>query len=163
LPSDWIGFGAAPENVGGTFTITQQPANVNAVPGTRATFRVGTDTTTPLYYQWRRDGVDIPGATCATYSLDVTPADVGARFSVKVSIIGGGSQQSSEATLTSGVTLTATRTGPNQYQFTWADASYQLQQAPAVTGPWSIVPGATSGFTLTIPATGNGFFRLIKP
>jgi hypothetical protein len=163
LPSDWIGFGAAPENVGGTFNITQQPASVSAVPGTRVTFRVGTDTTTPLYYQWRRDGVDIPGATCATYSLDVTPADAGARFSVKVSIIGGGSQESSEATLSSGVALTVTRTGPNQYQFTWTDASYQLQQAPTVTGAWSIVPGATSGFILTIPATGNGFFRLIKP
>lgn len=163
LPSDWIGYGAAPENVGGTFNITQQPASVSVVPGTRVTFRVGTDTTTPLYYQWRRNGVDIPGATCATYSLDVTPADGGARFSVLVSIIGGGSKESSEATLNTGVALTAVRIAPNQYQFTWTDPAYQLQQAPTVTGAWNTVPGAVSGFTLTIPATGNGFLRLIKP
>jgi hypothetical protein len=163
LPADWIGSGAVPENVGGTFNITQQPASLSTVAGARATFRVGTDTTTPLYYQWRRDGVDIPGATCATYSLDVAAGDNGAKFSAQVSILGGDTKVTSEATLTLGVSLTATATGPRQYQLTWPDPAYQLQQAPTVTGPWTLVPGAASGFTVNVPLTGNGFYRLIKP
>jgi len=163
LPADWIGFGAAPENVGGTFNITQQPASVGTVAGARVTFRVGTDTTTPLYYQWRRDGVDIPGATCATYSLDAAAGDNGAKFSAQVSILGGDTKVTSEATLSLGISLTATATGPRQYQLTWPDPMYQLQQAPTVTGPWNLVPGAASGFTVNVPLTGNGFYRLIKP
>jgi hypothetical protein len=56
-----------------------------------------------------------------------------------------------------------TSVGANVYQLTWSDPTFQLQQAPSVTGPWAIVPGAASGMTVTIPATGNGFLRLIKP
>ena len=163
LPSDWIGFGAAPENVAGTFNITQQPASVSVAAGERVTFRVGTDTTTLLYYQWRRNGVDIPGATCATYSLDAAAGDNGARFSAQVSIIGGDTKVTSEATLSLGVSLTATATGPRQYQLTWPDPTFQLQQAPTVTGTWTTIPGAATGFIVDVPLTGNGFYRLIKP
>ncbi len=55
----------------------------------------------PLNYQWRRNGVNISGATSASYSLNPTSAaaDNGAQFSVLV-VNGAGSATSATATLT---------------------------------------------------------------
>lgn len=51
-------------------TITAQPvALLAAVPGTPATMSVTASGSEPLSYQWQRDGVDIPGATTASYQL----------------------------------------------------------------------------------------------
>jgi hypothetical protein len=102
LPADWVGGTAAPASVGGTFTITQQPASATVVSGNPVTFSVGTSTGTPLYYQWLRNGADIPGAVCPTYSFVTVQSDNGARFSVRISILAGGTQTSSEAVLTVG-------------------------------------------------------------
>jgi len=49
-------------------TIVAQPRSVLANPGQTATFRVVARGTAPLRYQWRRDNVDIPGATRASYT-----------------------------------------------------------------------------------------------
>ena len=66
--------------------ITQQPANVTVAAGNTATFSVITTGTAPLAYQWRRAGVNIAGATAATYTTPATlPADSGALYSVVVS------------------------------------------------------------------------------
>jgi hypothetical protein len=106
IPGSMLGSPAAPAGVAGNFTITQQPANVSVVAQNVATFSVGTSTDVPQCYQWyRNDGlgaVEIPGAVGARYSLTATPADNGAKFSVKVSMIGVPSQTSAEATLTVG-------------------------------------------------------------
>lgn len=55
-------------------------------------------------------------------------------------------------------TLTLTRSA-NQIQLTWLAGS--LQSAPALTGPWSVVTGATSPYTVT-PAGRAGFYRLAE-
>lgn len=80
--------------------ITTQPANqtVNAPAG--ATFSVVATGQAPLTYQWRRDGVSLPGQTSATYTLASTVgSDNGARFSVVVTNAQG-STPSNEAVLT---------------------------------------------------------------
>lgn len=65
--------------------ITAQPASVTVRDGQEASFSV-TATGSTLNYQWRRDGVDIPGATSASYTqAPASIADDGARFSVLVS------------------------------------------------------------------------------
>ena len=65
--------------------IGSQPADVTVGPGGSATFSVLASGTAPLTYQWRRNGVAIPGATADSYTVaHVTPADSGARFSVQV-------------------------------------------------------------------------------
>ena len=47
------------------------------VPGQSATFTV-TATGSNLMYQWQKDGVDIVGATSATYTIEViTESDTG--------------------------------------------------------------------------------------
>lgn len=73
------GAGPAP------LAITAQPQSVIAAAGTTATFAVAVQGgTAPYTYQWRRNGVDIAGATSASYSLAVTASDNGAGFSVRV-------------------------------------------------------------------------------
>jgi hypothetical protein len=96
---------AAPNGIAGTFTINQPPASQTVVPNSPVTFSVGTTTDVPLSYQWLRDGVEIPNtlgspSIAAQYHLMATSADNGARFSVRVSILGGATITSPEALLT---------------------------------------------------------------
>jgi hypothetical protein len=92
-------------NTGGTPTtvapaITRQPANAVAAVGTQASFSVGVTGTSPLTYQWLRNGAVIPGATGTGYTTQATTsADNGAQFSVIVSNVAG-SVTSSTALLT---------------------------------------------------------------
>ena len=81
-------------------SITTHPANQTVPAGGTATFTVAASGTPPLAYQWQRNGVDISGATSASYSLpSVTSADNGARFRARVTNAAG-SVLSNEATLT---------------------------------------------------------------
>ncbi len=69
--------------------ITQQPSNLTLELGGKATFTVKAvsfDPARSLSFQWRRDGVDIPGATGSTYVIGaVALIDDAARFTVLVS------------------------------------------------------------------------------
>jgi hypothetical protein len=49
--------------------IVEQPRNQNVRPGTNATFTVIATSSTLMRYQWRVNGVDIPGATNASYTV----------------------------------------------------------------------------------------------
>jgi glucose/arabinose dehydrogenase len=66
-------------------TITSQPANRTVQPGSSATFSVRASGTGTLRYQWRRNGVNISGATAQDYTIaSVSSSDNGARFSALV-------------------------------------------------------------------------------
>jgi Zn-dependent metalloprotease len=98
--------------VPGAVTISSQPANVSVAPGATASFSVtATGGTAPYSYQWKRGGVDIAGATSATYSFTTVAADNGAVFSVKVtdSATTPGTVTSANASLTVGTTLPVER------------------------------------------------------
>ena len=74
-----------------TITFTQEPpADLNISTGFGFIFRVAVTTSQqPIHYQWQRNGVDIPGANAATYSVNVFVAsDNGARFRCRVAIPG---------------------------------------------------------------------------
>src|SRR5215471_3652821 len=90
--------GAAPPPPQAAPQISLGPGGRAAAVGATVSFDVSA-TASPTRYQWRRNGVDIPGATMPTYSLVVGLADDGARFSV---IVGnsGGEVTSSDALLT---------------------------------------------------------------
>lgn len=67
-------------------SITAAPQAATTVEGARASFSAAATGSAPLAYQWRRGGVDIPGANAASYTTPVLAlADNGARFSVRVS------------------------------------------------------------------------------
>jgi hypothetical protein len=81
-------------------TITVQPANQTVTAGQTATFSVTATGTAPLSYQWRKNAVNISGATSASYTTPVTTvADSGEQFTVTVSN-SVGNTPSSIATLT---------------------------------------------------------------
>ena len=72
--------------VGQAPTITSQPAPQTVTVGQTATFSVIASGTSPLLYQWRKNGTVISGATGATYTTPATTAgDNGSGFSVVVS------------------------------------------------------------------------------
>jgi gliding motility-associated-like protein len=110
--------------------ITAQPASLAQCSGTNATFTV-TSTGTGLTYQWRKNAVNIAGATNASYTINnIAPADA-AGYDV---VITGtcGSVTSAIATLT-------------------------VNTAPAITGqPGSLIQCAGTNATFTVTATGNG-------
>jgi poly(3-hydroxybutyrate) depolymerase len=80
--------------------IATQPANQAVTAGQPASFTVRAAGATPLRYQWRKNGVDITGATAASLSIPaaISP-DSGASFTVVVAD-GAGSVTSTRATLT---------------------------------------------------------------
>ena len=79
--------------------ITAQPVSQTVRPGATATFVVAATGSAPLAYEWRRDGVPVPGATEATLLLPAVYATSAGGFSVVVSN-SAGSVTSSSATLT---------------------------------------------------------------
>lgn len=70
--------------------ITSQPSNKTVTVGKTAKFTVVASGTKVLKYQWQKNGVDIAGATKASYTTPATVAtDNGALFSVIVSNAAG--------------------------------------------------------------------------
>jgi hypothetical protein len=80
-------------------SITKQPVNRTISIGQTATFSVIARGNAPLSYQWRKNDVDIAGATLASYTTPPAIAgDNGSPFSVVVSN-SVGSVTSNNATL----------------------------------------------------------------
>jgi len=74
----------------GNVQITAQPAAATATVGSRAKFSVKVKATeSPVYYQWRVNGADIPNAIRSSYiTPELTDADNGKMYSVVVSVAG---------------------------------------------------------------------------
>ena len=89
--------------------ITLQPFDVTTAPNQRVSFTASASGSNPLSYQWKRNGVNIAGATAITYSI-ASPkvSDNGAKFQCVISN-NLGQVISREATLT--VTASAAPTG----------------------------------------------------
>ncbi|HEV7860549.1 MAG TPA: PQQ-dependent sugar dehydrogenase [Pyrinomonadaceae bacterium] len=81
-------------------SITTQPASQSALAGQPVTFSVAASGSQPLSYQWQRNGVNINGATGASYTIPaVAPGDNNAHFRVIVTNTFG-STTSNDAILT---------------------------------------------------------------
>src|ERR1700675_2565776 len=66
-------------------TITTQPVNTTVTVGQTANFTVTATGTTPLFYQWKKNGVNITGATNPLYTPPpTTPTDNGSHFAATV-------------------------------------------------------------------------------
>ncbi len=66
-------------------TITNQPKGGIILPGKFHFFTVGASGTPPLYYQWQKDGTNIPNATIATYLIPSATSNHTGVYSVIVS------------------------------------------------------------------------------
>ncbi|WP_146153666.1 PQQ-dependent sugar dehydrogenase [Adhaeribacter arboris] len=69
--------------------IEQQPANLTVAAGQPATFKVTATGTAPLTYQWQKNGVNISGATAATYTIASTKAADAGNYRVVVANAAG--------------------------------------------------------------------------
>ncbi len=86
--------------------IAAQPRSLAVSAGSPVTFSVGATSTLPLSYQWKRNGIDLAGATTAVLGLArAQAADAGA-YTVVVST-SAGSVTSAAATLTIGASRLA--------------------------------------------------------
>lgn len=64
--------------------VTQEPTGVSLMEGDLLSLAVNVSGTAPFEYQWKRDGIDIPGATGAQLIIpEATPAD-SAVFTVEI-------------------------------------------------------------------------------
>src|SRR5260221_12075481 len=71
-------------------TITAQPVSQTVTAGQTASFTVVATGTAPLSYKWQKSGVNIAGATAASYTTPATTtSDNGATFRVVVSNTAG--------------------------------------------------------------------------
>ncbi len=81
-------------------SIFQHPTNVTARPGELVRFAVVAAGADLLTYQWRKDGVNLPGATDREYLFNVVETGQAGTYSVVVSTLEGGSTNSLPAVLT---------------------------------------------------------------
>jgi C1A family cysteine protease len=65
-------------------TITQQPQNIVATIGASVAFSVTASGTEPMAYQWRKDGVNLPGATNTTHAISSVQLKNAGTYSVVV-------------------------------------------------------------------------------
>jgi glucose/arabinose dehydrogenase len=160
-------------------TITSDPQNQTVAVGQSATFSVSATGTTPLSFQWQRNGADIAGATSSSYTLaNAQLSDNGALFRARVTnSFGSATSNTAQLTVTSNTPPTGSITQPPagtlyqggetiNYAGTGTDAEDGNLPASAFT--WQVdfhhdthfhpfVPptsGATSG-SFTIPTTGE--------
>ncbi|MBZ5585150.1 MAG: hypothetical protein LAQ30_23670 [Acidobacteriia bacterium] len=151
----------------GVPTISAHPADRTAAAGQPVTFTVVAAGASPFEYQWRKNGMNIAGATAATLSIPaaILP-DSGASFSVAVTN-GAGSVTSRRATLsvmpaagapvilTNPARVRARRGQRATFSVTASSASpmsYQWQKGIGA-GNMSDIPGATEAAYTTPPAT----------
>jgi poly(3-hydroxybutyrate) depolymerase len=148
-------------------TIATQPADQSVTAGQPVTFTVTATDAPPLRYQWRKNGVNIGGATDAALSIPAAiSADSGASFTVVVT--SGADSPSSATSNRAMLTVTPAPEAPilitnpararvipgQQASFSvtaWSASpmSYQWQKG-TVTGNMADIPGATQA-TYTIP------------
>lgn len=136
-------------------SITQQPAAATVNLGQLASFAVVASGTAPLSYSWAFNGVPIPGASSATFSLPAATAGDAGAYTVTISN-GAGSVTSGAAALT--VVLPPTITTQPLAQTVTAGDTLTLTAAATGSDPlayqWflgtALVPGAT-GSSLVIP------------
>jgi hypothetical protein len=139
-------------------SITTQPANQTVTAGQTATFSVTATGTSPLTYQWKKNGAAISGAASATYTTPATAiSDNNAQFTVTVtnSVT---SVTSSAATLTVNVPTTISTQPANQTVTLGQTATFSVTATGTgtLTYQWkkngTAISGATSA-SYTTPAT----------
>lgn len=69
--------------------VIQQPEDVEVLQETSAVFKVRSIGSLPLAYQWKKDGMDIPGATESVFTIDIVDPDDAGDYTVRVTNAGG--------------------------------------------------------------------------
>lgn len=130
-------------------SITIHPSGQNTPVGGTATFSLSATGTAPLQYQWQKNGVDISGATSASFSTPpVTSGDNGALYRCRVSNIAG-------SVTSNTATLTVTQPPPSLANL--------VQNGDFESGlsPWSFYTNGSGSFAVVSPGfSGSNSARL---
>ena len=110
--------------------IASQPKDQLVAVNSRAEFNVTATGTSPLFYQWQKDGVNIPDATRSTLVLDRVQKIFAGQYAVIVSNVGG-------------------KTTSNKARLTVADPVVITTQPQSQT----VTAGNTATFTVTATGT----------
>src|SRR5215472_8383008 len=142
-------------------TITSQPTNQTVTAGQTATFTLVASGTTPLSYQWQKNGANIAGATSASYTTPATTtADSGSTFVVIVSNSAGTATSNSATLMVNPAPVVPTITTQPTNQTVTAGQAATFSVVASGTAPLSYqwqknganIAGATSA-SYTTPAT----------
>jgi len=138
-----------PPVTNGAPAISTQPQAASAEVGQSVTFTVIASGVAPLTYQWQRDGVDIDGATLASYTLVTTLTDDGATFHVVIansagSVISSDVQLTVAAATSGGVSGATISAGINYTLAVAADGSVLAWGAGMLGGSGDAVPGTSA-------------------
>ncbi len=155
-------------------SITTQPANQTIFAGQTATFSIIANGTSPLSYQWQKNGIGISGANSASYTTPAeTTSNNGALFSVIVSNSAGTftsnnatltvnpdpvapsiTSQPASLTITAGETatfsVTATGTAPLSYQWNHNGTAITGATSPTYTTPVETTSSNGAQFSVVV-------------
>ena len=135
-------------------SITTQPVSLSRTDGQSAAFSVVLASTAGATYRWQRNGVDIPGATAATYTIPaVAPADHGAQFRCIVYNAFGGTLSATAALTVADLTPPALLSASAPYSPGVVILTFS--EAVDLTGASFTIPGGTvTGFAAgAVPGT----------
>ena len=122
---------SAAAKVGLAPAIAAQPIALNKASGQSASFSVTATGTGPLTYQWSKDGVQIAGATAASYSISAVSAQHIGNYSVTISnALGQATSQSVGLSVTLPPAITtqpASYTVPIEELGIYADTSFDFE------------------------------------
>jgi formylglycine-generating enzyme required for sulfatase activity len=131
-------------------TIVGQPQPATVPPGQMAIFTVVATGTQPLAYQWKRNGVNLPGATASTLTINQPQASDAGDYSVVVSnSVGTVSSAPAKLTVEGGLVSTAARAvavirGGLVASITITDGGLGYTKEPTVTMSGGGGTGATA-------------------
>ena len=143
----------------------EPPSSQTVTVGTTATFTATVIGAPTITYQWKKDGTDIPGATGLILNVtNVYYTDGGRQYELAATN-GVGGTISLPATLTvmppssqtNLVIRTSTGASGAVLELIWPAGT--LYSAPTVTGPWTLVNGATLPYYTVTPTNAAMFFR----
>ncbi|MEQ2009067.1 MAG: immunoglobulin domain-containing protein [Limisphaerales bacterium] len=142
-----VAVGVAPPSV------TRQPQNLVAGTNSNAIFNVVTIGTAPLNYVWRKDGVNLAGATNAYLTLSNVQTNQAGNYSVVITNTYG--------SVTSSVAVLVVNPAPPGTVVTWGDDGYGQTAGPfAFSGVTAIAAGDYNTVALkndgTVVAWGAG-------
>jgi hypothetical protein len=147
-------------------SVTSQPANQTVTVGQMATFSVTASGTSPLRYQWRKNTVNISGATSASYTTPATTSgDNGAKFDVVITNSAGSGTSNAAILTVNAVPVAPSITTQPANQTVNAGQTASFSVAAAGTAPLSYqwegngtaITGATSAsYTTPVTTTNDG-------
>ncbi len=141
--------------------VTMSPQSVKAGFHDNINLRVIAAGVPPLAYQWRRNGQPIPGATASSYSvLNITNSG---SYDVVVTNLYGSALSAASTIGVEQIAIAPDPDGSGNLDVSWDYDDATLQQATAVTGPYTDVPGNPVSPYVFSPVSGPLFFRYTRP